>query len=150
MSEESRLLSMSIAPGDLVGTVNPRLNYTITACADGFLRAAWSPTRDHSNPAGMVHGGYVSMVVDDCCGMAINSLLPSMVALPTVTLKVDFLRGIRVGGSYEAVGSVTRIGRQVSFSDCEIRDDAGRLLARGEGVFTADLSDSGLVGFTTR
>jgi uncharacterized protein (TIGR00369 family) len=59
--------------------------------------------------------------------------------VPTIDLRVDFLRPAR-RGDLVGVGKVVRIGRTVSIADAEVRDESGTLVAVGRGVYASPRS----------
>jgi len=73
-----------------------------------LLYPEWIPGEQLTNPVGMVHGGFVAGVVDDACGLAVQSLLPSVRAFPTAHMDIDFLRGIRIGDAAQQVSSLLK------------------------------------------
>jgi uncharacterized protein (TIGR00369 family) len=124
------------------------MGYAVKELEGGRARLEWRPTAELTNPVGMVQGGFVAALVDDSCGCAVQSLLPSFRPFPTANLRIDFLRGIAVGGLYFCEGMVVRVGRRITVADCLIRDPDDQLMARGTCTFAVDMADSGLVGFS--
>ena len=114
------------------------LGYHVVELGGGRSRLEWTPPASLANPVGFVHGGFVATVIDDCCGTAVVSMLDGPRPFPTVTLTVDFVRGIQVGGTYSCLGSVVRMGRRVTLADTVIEDADGQLLARGTCTFALD------------
>jgi uncharacterized protein (TIGR00369 family) len=139
---------MRKVPADFRGMRHKLMGYTVTKYADGRSLLEWEPGEALSNPVGMVHGGFVAGIVDDACGTALQSLLPVFRPFPTANMRIDFLRGIAIGGTYRCEGVVLRVGRRMSVVDCLIHDDAGQLLARGTCTFAVDMSDTDAVGFS--
>ena len=124
------------------------LGWVVKEFADGRGRLEWTPGEALTNPVGMVHGGFVAAIVDDACGIAVQSLLPTVRSFPTAHMNIDFLRGIRVGSTFSVESAVVRVGRRVTLADCLIRDDAGQLMARGTCTFAVDMTDTDVVGFS--
>ncbi|MFS4437470.1 PaaI family thioesterase [Paracoccaceae bacterium GXU_MW_L88] len=89
----------------------------------------------HLNRVGLLHGGFVSMLLDNACGIAIRNEIGDIdAALVTMTLSVNFLSGVSEG-RVVATGRVVGGGRSVKFAEAELKDDAGRLLATGHTSF---------------
>lgn len=89
----------------------------------------------HLNRVGLLHGGFVSMLLDNGCGVAIRKDLGDIEAsIVTVTLSVAFVAGAREG-LVTAVGRVTGGGRSLKFAEAELRDQQGNLLATGSATF---------------
>jgi uncharacterized protein (TIGR00369 family) len=82
------------------------------------------------NPIGVVHGGYAATLLDSACGCAVHSMLAANQGYTTLELKVAYHRAITNDtGPVEAVGKVTSFGRRVAFSEAQLTDAKGRLLA---------------------
>jgi uncharacterized protein (TIGR00369 family) len=82
------------------------------------------------NPIGVVHGGYAATLLDSACGVAVHSMLEPGQGYTTLELKVAYHRAITNDtGPVEAVGTVTSFGRRVAFSEAQLKDATGRLLA---------------------
>jgi uncharacterized protein (TIGR00369 family) len=134
--------------GELRGKRHRLLGYRVTEMGGGRCRLAWTPGEDLSNPLGFVHGGFVAAIVDDACGTAVASLLSDWRPFPTASMRVEFLKGLKLGESFVVRGQVLRAGRSMTFADTLIRNQDGMLLARGTCTFALDLSGTDLVGFS--
>lgn len=89
----------------------------------------------HLNRVGLLHGGFVSMLLDNGCGVAIRKELGDIEAsIVTVTLSVTFVAGASEG-LVTAVGRVVGGGRSLKFAEAELRDQDGQLLATGSATF---------------
>lgn len=133
---------------ELRGGRHRHLGYRVVEMDRGTARLEWTPDERIANPTGYVHGGYVAAIVDDTAGVAVASLLDELHGFPTVSMHVEFLRGIQLGRTHACHGVVVRAGRSLTVADAEIRSDEGELLARGTCEFALDLRDSDLAGFS--
>jgi len=104
--------------------------WKISLMQDGQSEASWTPTPDMANPFGSVHGGIIATLIDEVTGAAIISSIEAGSA-PTVSLNVEFLHAIPIGGTYTAVGEIVRIGRAMAIADARVLNEAGKVLARG-------------------
>ncbi len=89
----------------------------------------------HLNGLGMLHGGIVSMLLDNGCGIAVRTVLGDVdAAAVTVSVGVNFIdsasEGLVTGG-----GDVVGGDRSMKFAEAELRDAAGRLLATCNATF---------------
>ena len=139
---------MRIPRSHLPGPRAELMGYSVVEMGGGRCRLEWRPGPMLANPTGIVHGGFVAVMVDDTCGTAVASLLDDLKAFPTASMRVEFLRGIPVGGVYACVGVVVRAGRRLTVVDAAVEDEGGRLLARGSCTFALDLVGSELAGFS--
>jgi uncharacterized protein (TIGR00369 family) len=85
------------------------------------------------NPMGQIQGGYVCAMLDECMSVAgmITSGMTHVV--PTLEMKTSFLRPA-MPGSLRAVGRVVKWGRTICFTEGELYDGEGRLLAKASGT----------------
>jgi uncharacterized protein (TIGR00369 family) len=85
------------------------------------------------NPMGTVHGGILCDLADAALGVCWASTLGEGETFTTVELKINFLRPIREG-SLKAVGTVTKRGRHIGMTECEVIDEEGRLVAKASAT----------------
>ncbi|ODU79756.1 hotdog fold thioesterase [Novosphingobium sp. SCN 63-17] len=93
------------------------------------------PWRDEivSNPMiGSAHGGILSALIDLTGLYTVNAM--GGTARATADLRVDFHRPA-TSGPLRAIGSVVKLGRQLSVAETRIEDTAQRLLASGRGAY---------------
>jgi uncharacterized protein (TIGR00369 family) len=91
-------------------------------------RVAWDPSR--CTTGGLIHGGVLMSLADGCGGWCAFLNLPEGAAgTTTIESKTNFLRGVR-SGHVEATARPLHTGRTVVVVDTELRDDAGKLVAR--------------------
>jgi uncharacterized protein (TIGR00369 family) len=85
------------------------------------------------NPMGQIQGGYVCAMLDEA--MSVAGLITSGMThvVPTLEMKTSFLRPA-MPGSLRAVGRVIKWGRTICFTEGELYDDEGRLLAKATGT----------------
>lgn len=58
------------------------------------------------------------------------------VGVPTIDLRIDWLRPARAG-DLVATGRVVKTGRRVSIADVEVHDALGQLVAIGRGLYAS-------------
>jgi uncharacterized protein (TIGR00369 family) len=85
------------------------------------------------NPMGQIQGGYVCAMLDECMSVAgmISSGMTHVV--PTLEMKTSFLRPA-FPGTLRGVGRVVKWGKTVCFTEGELYDGEGRLLAKASGT----------------
>jgi uncharacterized protein (TIGR00369 family) len=115
------------------------LGYRLEHTETGSL-AHWTPTPLMSNSFGAVHGGMVGTVVDDVAAMALRAADPTIVASPTVSLHIDYLRPLVLGAAYTCRGEVLRIGGRLAVADVHVVNADGVLCLRGSGTFAVSRS----------
>lgn len=83
----------------------------------------------HHNPMGTLHGGVYCDLADAAMGWAYASTLAEGESFTTVELKVNFLRAVRQA-VLTAEANVVKAGATLGYVECEVKDDAGRLVAK--------------------
>lgn len=108
------------------------LNYVVTGVEDGRVTFTGTPTFDHVNPLGTVHGGWYGTLLDSCMACAVMTKVPQGSVYTTLEYKVNVVRAIPLGTEVEAVGTVSHAGRSTGVAEGVIRGaQDGRLYATG-------------------
>ena len=87
----------------------------------------------YHNPMGTLHGGIYCDVADAAMGYAYAATLQEGESFTTVELKVNFLRAVRKG-SLTAEARVVKSGSTLGYVECDVKDQAGRLVARASST----------------
>ena len=86
-----------------------------------------------SNPMRQVQGGYLCAMLDECMSVACMVASKMTHVAPTLEMKTSFLRPAAFG-KLRGVGRVIKWGRTVAFTEGELYDPEGRLLAKATGT----------------
>lgn len=98
----------------------------------GAIVITATPTTEHYNPLGFVHGGYAAVLLDTCMAAAIISSLEPSLAAVTLEYKINFVKPMSADtGVVRAEGKSLYIGRQMAIAEGKLLDAAGRMLAHG-------------------
>jgi len=91
---------------------------------------------EHRNRSEMLHGGIHAILLDSACGFAASRALSEdgNQLIVTLSLTTNYLAAAKEG-RIAAIGRVTRAGRSIVYAAGEVRDENGKLLATGNGVF---------------
>ncbi len=93
---------------------------------------------EHLNYNDVVHGGVISSLIDSVAGGAVRTLRDEgeIRKRPHATsdLHVSYLAPAR-GSELVAEARVVKMGRTAAFTEVEVRDDGGRLVAMGLVTF---------------
>lgn len=96
----------------------------------GHVEFRCTPDGSHFNPLGTVHGGYACTVLDSAAACAGQTVLPVGSGYTSIDLEVRYLRPVLPSaGPFTAVGRVVKPGRRVVFTEAELRDAAGAVVA---------------------
>ena len=87
----------------------------------------------HRHGAGVVQGGVITQIADAAMGMSVATLQEDGLWNTTIELKINFIRSV-VSGRIRAVGRVVEMKQTLLFSEADVLDDRGRLVARASST----------------
>ncbi len=87
----------------------------------------------HMQSNGVVQGGVMTQIADAAMGMSLATLQEDGQWNTTIELKINFLRPV-VEGRLRAVGRVVEMKQTLLFSEADVLDDKGRLVARASST----------------
>ncbi len=90
--------------------------------------------KKHLQVHGVVHGGVLAALADTAGGLATYMTVPRGTRVATIEMKINYLEAVE-GGSVTAEATVVRIGRHVAVVDCNVTDDARRLVGKALMTF---------------
>jgi uncharacterized protein (TIGR00369 family) len=105
------------------------IGFTLAAVESGRAVVELDAGPRHANPMGTLHGGILCDIADAAMGIAYASGLDEGETFTTLELKINFLKPVRAG-RLTATGHVVKAGRTVGLVECDVTDDAQRLVAR--------------------
>ncbi|MET0295541.1 MAG: PaaI family thioesterase [Phenylobacterium sp.] len=85
------------------------------------------------NPMKQIQGGYLCAMLDECMSVACMVASGMTHVAPTAEMKTSFFRPA-APGLIRGVGRVARWGQRVAFTEGELYDPEGRLLAKATGT----------------
>lgn len=83
----------------------------------------------HHNPMGTLHGGIYCDLADIAMGYAYAATLEEGETFTTIELKINFFRPVRKA-TLTAEARVVKAGSTVGYVECDVKDQAGKLVAR--------------------
>lgn len=116
-------------PGPNMGKT---LNFRISKVEEGMVVFTGTPTVDHLNPLGTIHGGWAAAIMDSALACAVMTTLAPGEGYTTVEFKLNLTRPL-LPGMDELVceGRLVHRGRTIATSEAYLRDSSGKLLAHG-------------------
>ena len=87
------------------------------------------------NPMKQIQGGYLCAMLDECMSVACMVASGMTHVAPTAEMKTSFFRPASPG-PLRGVGRVVKWGRTIAFTEGELYDAEGRLLAKATGTAT--------------
>lgn len=96
----------------------------------GRIAFTFSPDGSMYNPLGMVHGGAMCTLLDTVTGCALHTTLPQGRGYTSIEIKVNYLKSVtEASGPLLAVGTVVKAGSRVAFTEAQLADASGALVA---------------------
>lgn len=104
--------------------------------AAGTIEIGFTADERFANPQGFVQGGFLAAMLDDTHGPALFAQLDGSQFPVTVDCAISFLRAGRFG-KFTGKGRVVSCGKTIAFTEAELFDSGGEMVARG--TFTSRL-----------
>ena len=108
--------------------------------ADGWIKVGFEGRREFLNPAGFIQGGFLAAMLDDTQGPALFAMTEGRIYAPTIDFTVSFVKAARPG-RFVCRGRVVNLGKTIAFTEAELFDESGELVARG--TFSSRVMDTG-------
>ncbi|WP_245627875.1 PaaI family thioesterase [Actinomadura oligospora] len=113
-----------------VSQVDEHLGMEFRSAESGLIAVGWTPGEHLCNPGGIVHGGYVAMILDNAVCLAGSSTCEHFMPMLTLNLNVDYLRPVQAGVPYTVTGTCVHPGRTRMVANAAITDADGRVFAQ--------------------
>ena len=104
--------------------------------AAGTIEIGFTADERFGNPQGFVQGDIIGAMLDDTHGPALFAHVDGAVFPVTVDYHISFIKAGRFG-SFTGKGRLVSMGKTIAFTEAELFDEAGDLVARG--TFTSRL-----------
>lgn len=101
--------------------------------ADREVEVAFEASDQLTNPMKQIQGGYLCAMLDECMSVACMVASGMTSVAPTVEMKTSFFRPA-LPGPIRGIGRVVRWGKTIAFTEGELKDGEGRILARATGT----------------
>lgn len=102
----------------------------------GTIEIGFTADERFANPQGFMQGGFIAAMLDDTHGPALFAQLNAAMFPVTVDCNISFLRAAKFG-SFTGRGRVISCGKTIAFTEGELFDQDGTMVARG--TFTSRL-----------
>jgi uncharacterized protein (TIGR00369 family) len=87
----------------------------------------------HRHGEGVVQGGVITQIADAAMGITLATLQEDGMWNTTIELKINFLRPV-IEGRLRAIGRVVEMKQTLFFSEADVIDEKGRLVARASST----------------
>ncbi len=105
------------------------LHMRITQVEDGRVTMQMPIDARYANAIGTLHGGVMCDLADAAMGTAFATTCEEGDSYVTVELKCNYLRLVWEG-SITATAWIVSRGKTIGLTECEVRDDTNRLIAK--------------------
>ncbi len=95
----------------------------------GTIEIGFTADERFLNPGGTVQGGFLAAMLDDTQGPALFGSTHGEAYAPTIDFTISFLKPA-YAGQYVGKGRVVSMGKTIAFTEAELFDEAGDLVAR--------------------
>jgi uncharacterized protein (TIGR00369 family) len=123
---------LAAAPAGWMETLGAR----ITESEPGRVVLELEAGPEHRHGGGVVQGGVITQIADAAMGMSLATRQEDGLWNTTIELKINFLRPV-VSGRIRAVGRVVEMRQTLLFSEADVLDEQGRLVARASSTCLA-------------
>lgn len=119
----------------------------VVGIEDGCVRVTLEVTEAHGNRHGVLHGGFISLLLDNAMGVACSLTVSPNGRAPfmTISLNTQFHAPAHVSDRVIATAEVIGGGRSLVFCRGELRTEGGTVVASTTGIFKR-VTDSALQG----
>lgn len=114
--------------------VSRLVGFRMTEADEGRVLFAMEIDDRHTSPPGSAHGGIICDIADAAMGCAYGTLLDETDTWTTVELKINYLRPAWPGAKLTAEGRVVNAGRTLALTECDVRNEEGKLVARASST----------------
>ena len=105
------------------------LQFTLEKIDRGAAEMSLTVREEMCNPYGNIHGGMMSLVIDEAIGWAVVSLDTNNY-YTSLNLNVDFLFAIKKGERLVAKSHIIREGKKIIHVECTVWEMENRLLGK--------------------
>lgn len=114
------------------------LGFEVTRIERGraFARAAWREDLVGDPETGVIHGGVITALLDNLCGVSIATRLTEIRSMATLDLRIDYMRPATKGEEIIAEAECYHFTRSVAFSHAwAYHGSRERIIATASGAF---------------
>jgi 1,4-dihydroxy-2-naphthoyl-CoA hydrolase len=114
-----------------LGVLGTAIDLRLDELTADRIEVSWTVTPDVHQPNGILHGGVHCWIVETVASVGGATWFGDQGVVVGVSNQTDFFRAVRQGRMV-SVGTPVHRGRSQQVWDVETRDDADRLVARGQ------------------
>jgi uncharacterized protein (TIGR00369 family) len=107
------------------------MGFTFLEAQAGRVRFSVIPGEWTANPAAVVHGGFITTLLDTVMTLVVVTMLPPDRTATTLGLQMHFVRPARPEVALFGEAASIHIGTTIGTADGRVTDESGRLIAHG-------------------
>jgi len=104
------------------------LNGTVVSVDENSVEFQFEVRKEMTNPVGMLHGGVISGMIDDCMGVTFF-ILGLEYFYPTINLNVEFFSSVKEGETVTVQTKVVKKGRTIINLKAEVMNEEQKVIA---------------------
>jgi len=118
--------------GEPAAPICTALNFQLSAAEHGSTEFTAWPQQQFTNPSGVVHGGYLAVILSSAMSCAVHTTLDEGERYTTTNISLHLTHALKPGvGPVVATGAVVYRGRRGATAEGRIIDHQRRLIAHG-------------------
>ncbi len=122
----------NIEEGSRRTPIGALMNFRLVSAEPGKALLEGTPGVEHTNPLGIVHGGFAATLLDAALWSAVQTTLDAGFTNTTLELKVNYTRPmIAATGKVTCEGRVVHRGSRVATAEATLKGGDGKLYAHG-------------------
>ena len=133
LTDEAILARFQAAKNPPKGSQLVGFRMTAVDQASRTVEVAFEASEQFCNPMRQIQGGYLCVMLDECMSVACMVASGMTSVAPTLEMKTSFFRPA-MPGPMRGVGRVVRWGKTIAFTEGELYDGEGRLVAKATGT----------------
>ncbi|XP_046448270.1 acyl-coenzyme A thioesterase 13-like [Daphnia pulex] len=103
----------------------------IVAGGEGTCEVEFQVDEEHTNPAGLLHGGFSACLIDSVSTLALLTH-PRQVPGVSVNLNITYLKAAKIGDNILVKAATDKVGKNLAFLNVQIvNKQSGAILAQG-------------------
>ena len=136
MTSNERTRLDAVADGTISLPTNKTMGFELEESDDPkeSITFTWTVPNEYCNTNGNVQGGVLASFADAALGAAVAAYLPEDQYPALAEMKISIFRPAPAGTRLTATGRIVKPGKRVMFSEAEIKDADGKLIARASGT----------------
>ena len=110
------------------------MNIKVVEVSRGYVKLHAKADKRHTNPFGVVHGGFAATVLDSVTASVVHTMLEAGIGFATVDVNTKLVSPVPLDNELVAEGRVIHLSRKIGISEGTLKDSQGNLYAHGTAI----------------